>query len=50
MVKNEAWRLECVGGQLVLEDLQRCLAYSSLRKLVPQDDGSWEEALLVSLV
>ena len=26
---------------------QRCLAHSSLRELVPQDDGSWEEALLI---
>ena len=44
------WRLEGVGCQLVLESLQRCLAYCSLRELVPQDDGSWEEALLVSCV
>ena len=36
-----------MGGQLVLEGLQRCLAYCNLRELVPQDDGSWEEALLV---
>ena len=27
--------------------LQRCLAYYSLRELVPQDENSWEEALLV---
>ena len=39
-----------MGGQLVLEGLQRCLANCSLRELVPQDDGSWEEALLVSCV
>ena len=49
-VKNKVWRLEGMGGQLVLEGLQRCLAYCSLRELVPQDDGSWEEALLVSCV
>ena len=49
-VKNKAWRLGGMGGQLVLEGLQRCLAYCSLRELVPQDDGSWEEALLVSCV
>ena len=49
-VKNNAWRLEGVGGQLVLEGLQRCLAYCSLRELVPQDDGSWEEAVLVICV
>ena len=49
-VKNKARRLEGMGGQLVLEGLQRCLAYCSLRELVPQDDGSWEEALLVSCV
>ena len=35
------------GGQLVLEGLQRCLAYCGLRELVPEDDGSWEEAVLV---
>ena len=40
------WRLEGVGCQLVLEGLQRCLSYCSLRELVPQDDSSWEEALL----
>ena len=39
-----------MGGQLVLEGLQRCLAYCSLRKLALQDDGSLEEALLVSCV
>ena len=33
---------------MVLEGLQRCLAHSSLRELVSQDDGSWEEALLIS--
>ena len=44
------WRLEGVGCQLVLEGLQRCLAYCGLRELVPQDDGSWEEALLVGVV
>ena len=44
------WRLEGVGCQLVLEGLQRCLAYCSLRELVPQDDSSWEEALLVGVV
>ena len=49
-VKNKAWLLEGMGSQLVLEGLQRCLAYCSLRELVPQDDGSWEEALLVSCV
>ena len=49
-VKNKVWRLEGKGGQLVLEGLQCCLAYCSLRELVPQDDGSWEEALLVSCV
>ena len=37
------WRLEGVGCQLVLEGLQRCLAYCSLRELVPQDDSSWEK-------
>ena len=47
MVQNKAWLLKDVGGQLVLEGLQRCLAYCSLRKLVPQDDSSREEALLV---
>ena len=41
------WRLEGVVYQLVLEGLQHCLAYCSLRELVPQDDSSWEEALLV---
>ena len=44
------WRLEGVGCQLVLEGLQRCLAYCGLRELVLQDDGSWEEALLVGVV
>ena len=44
------WRIEGVGCQLVLEGLQRCLAYCGLRELVPQDDGSWEEALLVGVV
>ena len=44
------WRLEGASCQLVLEGLQRCLAYCSLRELVPQDDGSWEEALLVGVV
>ena len=44
------WRLEGVGCQLVLEGLQRCLAYCGLRELVPQDDDSWEEALLVGAV
>ena len=44
------WRLEGVGCQLVLEGLQCCLAYCSLRELVPQDDSSWEEALLVGVV
>ena len=39
-----------MGGQLVLEGLQRCLAYCSLRELVPQDDSSWKEALLVDSV
>ena len=33
-----------------MEGLQRCLAYCSLRELVPQDDSSWEEALLVGVV
>ena len=33
---------------MVLEGLQRCLAFCSLRELVLQDDGSWEEALFVS--
>ena len=50
MVKNKAWRLEGVGGQLVLESLQCCLAYCSLRVFVPQDNGSWEEALLLCCV
>ena len=42
-VKNNAWHLECVGGQLVMEGLKRCLAYCTLRELVPQDcvGGSW---------
>ena len=31
----------------LLEGLQRFLAYCSLRELVTQDDGSWEEALLL---
>ena len=44
------WRLEGVGCQLVLEGLQRCLAYCGLRELVLQDDGSWAEALLVGVV
>ena len=44
------WRLEGVGCQLVLEGLQRCQAYCSLKELVPQDDSSWEEALLVGVV
>ena len=35
---------------LVLEGLQRCLAYCGLRELVPQDDGSLEEALLIGVV
>ena len=39
-----------MGGQLVLEGLQRCLAYCSLREFVPQDDSSWKEALLVDCV
>ena len=43
-------RLEGVDCQLVLEGLQRCLAYCSLRELVPQDDSSLEEALLVGVV
>ena len=35
-----------MSGQLVLEGrLQRCLAYCSLRELIPQDDSSREEAL-----
>ena len=50
MVKNNMWHFEGVGGQLSLEGLQRCLSYCSPRELVPQDDGSWEEALLVSCV
>ena len=44
------WRLEGVGCQLVLEGLQRCFAYCGLRELVLQDDGSWEDALLVGVV
>ena len=36
-----------MGDQLVLEGLQCCLAHNSLRELVPQDDGSWEEALFI---
>ena len=44
------WRLEGVGCQLVLKGLQRCLAYCSLRELVPQDDSFWEEALLEGVV
>ena len=44
------WRLESVGCQLVLEGLQHCLANCSLRELVPQDDSSWGEALLVGVV
>ena len=44
------WLLEGVDCQLVLEGLRRCLAYCSLRELVPQDDSSWEEALLVGVV
>ena len=46
-VKNKAWHLEGVGGQLVLEGHQRCLAFCSLGELGPQDDSSWEEALLL---
>ena len=45
MVKNaynKALRLEGVCGQLILEGLQRCLAHSGLRELVPQVDGSCE--------
>ena len=49
-VKNKAWHLKGMSGQLVLEGLQRCLAYCSLRELVPQDDSSWKEALLVDCV
>ena len=33
------WRLVGVGGQLVLEGLQCCLAHNSLRELVPQYNG-----------
>ena len=44
-VKIKAGRLEGMGVQLVLEGLQHCLAYCSLRELVTQDDGSWEEDL-----
>ena len=47
MVKNKVWHSEGVGGQQVLEGFQCWLAHSSLRELVPQDDSSWEEALLV---
>ena len=36
-----------MGGQLVLECLQRCLAYCSLRELIQQDDSSREPAVLV---
>ena len=36
-----------MGGLLVLKGIQRCLAYCNLRELVPQDEGSWEEAVLV---
>ena len=43
-------RLEGVDCQLVLEGLQRCLAYCSLRELVPKNDSSWEDALLVGVV
>ena len=49
-VKNKVCCLEGAGGQLVLEGLQCCLAYCSLRELVPQDDCSREEALFVSCV
>lgn len=38
---------ECLGCQLVLEGLQHCLSHNSRSDLVPQDDGSWEEALLM---
>ena len=48
--KHKPLRLEGVCGQLVLEGLQRCLAYCSLRELVPQDGGSREEALLISCI
>ena len=44
------WRLEGVGCQLVLEGLQRCQAYCSLRELVPQDDSSWEKVLFIDVV
>ena len=50
MVQQLKWlkRLHLgVGGQLVLEGPQRCFAYYGLRVLVPQDDSSWKEALLV---
>ena len=39
-----------MGCQLALEGLQRCLAYCGLRELVPKDNGSWEEALLIGVV
>ena len=48
--KHKPMRLEGVCGQLVLECLQRCLAYCSLRELVPQDGRSREEALLISRI
>ena len=43
------WRLEGVNCQLVMKGLQRCLAYCSLRELVPHDNSSWEETLLVGV-
>ena len=47
---TKVWRLEGVDCQLVMGGLQRCLAHCSLWELVPQDDSSWEEALLVGVV
>ena len=47
MVKNKAWHLEDLGGQQVLKGFRCCLAHSSMRELIPQNDRSWEEASLV---
>ena len=40
------WRSVGDVGQLDQEGFQWCLANTSLRELIPQDNGAWEEALL----
>ena len=39
-----------MGDQLFMEGLQRCLAYCSLRELVPQDDGSCEDGSIHMII